>query len=412
MKIKGLADRGTSLEVMTLEEYRRQEQAGKIQQAQDRLSQNAKNSVAYVLMPDIPAITPSFLRDPNESTEFISQIDGSIRFREGIFRPEFTPISVFDHGVLYGDGIFEGIRIVRNTQGDLSVLLLKEHLERFYKSANILNILMHLPPEDLAKRILETILARKELTGDASDPNYIRLVATRGAGDLGIHPDRCVGHTLYALVANIGLYQKEVYDKGMRIGLIKDTKRVLGDHMPTEVKATGPYSTNIQGLREVSARGYTEGVLLTDRDYVAEATVANIFIIKKGDGVIIYTPSTAYCLPGITRRHVMYIARQQGYRITESRAIKPSALFKSDEVFLTGTGAQIVPVVEIARKPIGNGKPGPITQKLMDIIIADIVKPQFGLPVDSGDREIRDYIRSPPIFSDIESKPKSLYTLH
>ncbi|MFN4181875.1 MAG: branched-chain-amino-acid transaminase [bacterium] len=269
---------------------------------------------------------------------------------------EEAKISVFDHGLLYGDGVFEGIRVYNGR-----VFKLDEHLERLYHSAHCLMIPIPMSREQLKEEIL-SLLKRNQLYDQA----YIRLVVTRGIGDLGINPKKCRSFTdparvsLIIITAGIQIYPPEDYEKGIRC-IICSTRKVNPNALPAQVKSLN-YLNNILAIIEANQAGAKEGIMLTDAGYVSEATVDNIFVVREKK---IYTPPPHLgLLIGITRNTVMDIARAKGYEVYEEE-FTPYFLYTADEVFLTGTGAEVIPVVEIDGRKIGDGKPGKITMEII-----------------------------------------------
>lgn len=267
------------------------------------------------------------------------------------YEKEDAKVSVFDHGVLYGDGIFEGIRAYNGR-----IFRLEDHLNRLQDSANsiLLKLPMSLP--ELSKAICETV--RVNGLKDA----YIRLVVTRGVGDLGLDMRKCKkGATLFIIADKIELYPDEFYEKGLT--LITSTIRQKGlDQVTPSVKSLN-YLANIMARAEASAAGAQEAIMLNATGHVSECTGDNIFFIKGGK---IFTPPTsAGILVGITRQVAMELAEQKlGIKVVE-RNFPRYDLYSAEEVFLTGTGAEIIAAVKIDGRTIGKGVCGPITRKLI-----------------------------------------------
>lgn len=259
-------------------------------------------------------------------------------------------ISVFDHGFLYGDGVFESILVT-----DGVAFKLKEHVDRLYESAKAICIDIPMRKEEMIKTIVDVV--RVNGFKDA----YIRVIVTRGVGDLGLDPRKCSKPTIVIIVDKIKLYGDEAWSKGLT-AIISSVRRDRVDATTHEVKSMN-YLNNILAKLEANAVGADEAIMLDDRGFVAEGTADNVFIVKNG---VIYTPPrTSGILPGITRARVMKLAEELGYKVVE-KDITPAELLTADEVFLTGTAASIVPVVKIAGRVIGDGKPGPVTRKLME----------------------------------------------
>ena len=258
-------------------------------------------------------------------------------------------ISVFDHGLLYGDGVFEGIRFYSNR-----VFRLDEHIERLYDSAKAIHLTIPIEPAAMIAATLETIRAN-----DLHD-GYIRLVVTRGVGGLGLSPYRCKKASIIVIASTIALYDPEVYQKGLKL-VTCATRRPNHDALSPAVKSLN-YLSNVMAKVEAIAADGDGGVMLNAAGYVAECTGDNIFYVKKG---VIYTPPVhAGALDGITRKAVIELAQARGYRLVEQEMARYE-LYTSDELFLTGTAAEVVPVRIYDQRVIGDGTPGPVTRELM-----------------------------------------------
>jgi branched-chain amino acid aminotransferase len=259
-------------------------------------------------------------------------------------------ISVFDHGLLYGDGVFEGIRSYNRL-----VFKLEEHIERLYESAKSIMLTVPLSRERLTRAVIETLRANK------IDNGYIRLIVTRGEGDLGLDPRKCPGPgTVIIITDKIVLYPEELYRNGMKI-ITVPTVRNLPEAVNPQIKSLN-YLNNILAKIEAVHAGFNEAIMLDSLGYVAECTGDNIFIVKNRR---LYTPPQCMgSLRGITRDTVLDIARR--FKMpTHEHVITRHEVFISDECFLTGTAAEIIPVVEVDGRVIGNGKPGKMTLELM-----------------------------------------------
>ncbi|MBP7088566.1 MAG: branched-chain-amino-acid transaminase [Candidatus Omnitrophica bacterium] len=259
-------------------------------------------------------------------------------------------VSVFDHGFLYGDGVFEGVRAY-----NCLVFKLKEHIERLFESAQSIMLKIPLPKKDLVSAVIDTLKANKLKNA------YIRIVVSRGEGDLGLDPRKCKGkETVVIITDNIVLYPKELYNKGMEI-ISVPTVRNLCEALNPQIKSLN-YLNNILAKIEAINSGYQEALMLDHLGYVAECTGDNIFLVKKGE---LYTPPQCMgTLRGITRDTVMDIAKS--LRIpTHEHVLTRHELYISDECFLTGTAAEVVPVVKVDGREIGTAKPGAITIKIM-----------------------------------------------
>jgi branched-chain amino acid aminotransferase len=258
-------------------------------------------------------------------------------------------ISVFDHGLLYGDGIFEGIRAYNGR-----VFKLKEHIDRLFYSAKALLLDIPLGHPEIMKAVVETCRRNKIRDG------YIRLLVTRGVGGLGLNPNRCKSPTIIIIADKIQLYPPEYYEKGLDL-ITVPTTRNLHSALNPAIKSLN-YLNNILAKIEANNGGCEEAIMLNAEGYVAECTGDNIFIVK-GDELQT-PPLSAGALYGITRNVVMDLARQTGFKVSEPNLTRYD-LFNADECFLTGTGAELIPVVKIDGRVIGTGKPGPITRNLV-----------------------------------------------
>ena len=259
-------------------------------------------------------------------------------------------ISVFDHGLLYGDGIFEGIRAYNGR-----VFQLKEHIDRLFYSAKAILLDIPMSHGEVMKAVLET--CRQNGIRDG----YIRLLVTRGIGTLGLNPNRCKDPSIIIIADTIQLYAPELYEKGMEI-ITAPTTRNLHSALNPAIKSLN-YLNNILAKMEANIAGCEEAVMLNAEGFVSECTGDNIFIVKAGR--VFTPPLSAGALHGITRGVVMDLAREEGVSVAEPNLTRYD-LFNADECFLTGTGAELIPIVKIDGRVIGTGRPGPLTGKLVD----------------------------------------------
>jgi len=267
---------------------------------------------------------------------------------DGVFYPESeAKVSVFDHGLLYGDGIFEGIRFYNGR-----IFRLEEHVDRLADSARAIAMSIPLSKAELMEAHLEA--CRQNHLRDG----YIRTVVTRGVGDLGLNPANCPKPTVIIIAAGIKLYPEACYRNGLTV-VTCSTRRVAPGAFNPAVKSLN-YLNNIMAKIEAGSAG--EGLMLNEQGYVAECTGDNIFILKKG--VLLTPPTSAGALEGITRNAVLEIAAKLGIPAKETMLTRYD-LYTADEFFLTGTAAEIIPVVELDKRPIADGKPGPVTAQLM-----------------------------------------------
>ena len=259
-------------------------------------------------------------------------------------------VSVFDHGLLYGDGIFEGIRLY-----DGCVFKLDEHLERLEYSAKAIMLELPWTRHEISDALCETCRANSLKNG------YIRLVVTRGVGSLGLSIKNCNDPQLIIIADTIQLYPQEFYDNGLKI-ITVPTRRCNPSALPPAVKSLN-YLNNILAKIEAQHLGYHEAIMLNDQGYIAECTGDNIFIVHKGE--LITPAASSGALKGITRDTALAIADELGIPWREANMTRYDA-WVAEEVFLTGTAAEIVPIVEIDARVIGNGKPGPVTAKFLE----------------------------------------------
>jgi len=258
-------------------------------------------------------------------------------------------VSVFDHGLLYGDGVFEGIRLYSG-----NIFRLEEHLERLEYSAKAIMLQVPLSRKELSDATCET--CRQNGLKDG----YIRLVITRGVGDLGLAPWLCAKPSLFIIASKISLYPQEHYDNGLAIVTVP-TRRINPAALPPTVKSLN-YLNNILGKIEAKQFGALEAIMLNDQGYIAECTADNIFIVHKGE---IITPAASQgALKGITRGTIFDIAQELRIPIREADMTRYD-VWVADECFLTGSGAEVIPVTKLDGRVIGVGKPGPITQKVL-----------------------------------------------
>ena len=258
-------------------------------------------------------------------------------------------ISVFDHGLLYGDGVFEGIRFYCGR-----VFRLDEHIDRLYDSAKAIHLKIPISRHEMSRAVVDTIRANDLRDG------YVRLVVTRGTGTLGLSPYRCERPSIIVIASTISLYPEEKYEHGLTV-VTCSTRRPTHASLSPSVKSLN-YLSNVMAKIEAIAAGAEEGVMLNEAGHVAECTGDNIFVAK--DGKLATPPVSAGILDGITRKAVIELARARGYELREVELTRYE-IYTADEVFLTGTAAEVVPVAKYDERVIGDGTPGPITRELM-----------------------------------------------
>lgn len=258
-------------------------------------------------------------------------------------------ISLFDHGLLYGDGIFEGIRAYHGR-----VFKLAEHLTRLYESAQSILLNIGISMEDMEKVVTGTL--RKNNLANA----YIRLVVTRGVGDLGLDPANCPRASIFCIADQIMLFASEMYEKGLDVKTVA-IRRTNPDSLSPRVKSLN-YLNSILAKIEASQAGVKEAIMLTQEGYVVEGTADNIFIVRKN--VLVTPPLSAGCLEGVTRNAVIFLARQSGIEVREELFTRHD-VYTAQECFLTGTAAELIPVIKVDGRSIGQGVPGQVFNTLL-----------------------------------------------
>jgi branched-chain amino acid aminotransferase len=277
---------------------------------------------------------------------------GESVYIDGNFLPKAeAKVSVFDRGYLYGDGVFEGIRGYKGR-----IFRLDQHLERLYRGAKAIALEIPLTPEELKDAIIETV-RRNELTDC-----YVRVVVSRGQGDLGLNPLNCqTPPTIVVIASHIALYPREVYEQGLDL-ITCTTRRNLSTALNPQIKSLN-YLNNIMARIEVERAGAHEGLMLNHLGYVTEGTGDNFFVVR--EGVLMTPPPHTGTLEGITRQVVLELAAEMEFPARETD-LTVYEVYTADECFLTGTAAEIVPVARCDGRVIGDGKPGPITKRLTE----------------------------------------------
>jgi branched-chain amino acid aminotransferase len=285
---------------------------------------------------------------------------------DGEFYPKSEArVSVFDHGLLYGDGVFEGIRAY-----DGSVFKLKEHVDRLYSSAHMIMLEIPIPRQKMIDLVLETL--RKNNLRDS----YIRLVVTRGVGDLGLDPKKCPRPTIIVITDTIALHKDSAKENGVT-AMISWVKRDPVDATTHEIKSLN-YLNSILAKIEANINNVDEAICLDKNGFICEGVAENIFIVKRGK--LFTPPSYTGALSGITAESVCQLAIRLGYEV-KNKNMTPYELFNADEVFFTGTAAEVIPVREINKRVINDGSPGPITRKLMDEFSKVVRDPREGITI-------------------------------
>ena len=266
-------------------------------------------------------------------------------------------VSVFDHGFLYGDGVFEGIRAYNG-----KVFRLTEHVDRLYDSAKTIDLEIPITKEEMAKAIVE-VCKRNNLTN-----GYIRPIVSRGPGDLGLDPRKCAKPTVVVIGVDWGAMYGDLYERGLTAVCVS-VRRVPAEALPPNVKSLN-YLNNILGKIEANYKGGDEAIFFDTNGYISEGSGDNIFIVKNG---IIVTPPTLNNLRGITRLVALEIATSLGIEVIE-RNVGYFDLYAADEVFVTGTAAEIAPITTIDGRKIGAGTPGPVTRQFMEVFQAIVFR--------------------------------------
>lgn len=267
-----------------------------------------------------------------------------------IYPKSKAKISVYDHGLLYGDGVFEGIRVYSG-----HIFRFKEHMDRLYESATCIRLEIPLPRKEVEKAVIDTVKANG--LRDA----YIRLVITRGVGDLGLDPNKCGRGSIIIIVDKIKLYDDLLYQKGIKV-ITASTRRISPDMISQRVKSLN-YLNSILAKMESNLAGVPESLMLNSQGYVCECSADNIFLVRDGK---LLTPSPEFpILLGITRAVVMEIAEKKNIPVYE-KALTLHDVYSADECFLTGTGAELIPVISVDERTVGDGSPGPITGMLLE----------------------------------------------
>ncbi len=287
---------------------------------------------------------------PKTSNPHLPGTDLKVWLNGEIVHMDDARISVFDHGVLYGDGVFEGIRAYKGR-----VFQAEAHMRRLYEGASAICLKIPIDPKAFEQAIHDTLKANNLQNA------YIRAVVTRGAGYLGLHPSKTADPAVFIITCGLALYPPELYEKGMAI-VTASTIRNHPHALSAQVKSLN-YLNNIMAQIEATQAGAVEAVMLNHEGYVAECTGDNIFVVRKGQ--LFTPPGSAGILEGITRAVVMELARHRGIPVYEKNMTRHD-LYVADECFLTGTGAEIMPITAIDQRSIGSGRIGAMTRQLLE----------------------------------------------
>jgi branched-chain amino acid aminotransferase len=293
------------------------------------------------------------------NNELVVYIDGEY------YPKSQAKISVFDHGLLYGDGVFEGIREYNGV-----VFKLKEHIDRLYRSAHVIMLKIPLTKEEMTQAVVETLRKNK------LKYSYIRLVVTRGVGDLGLDPRKCPKPSVIIITDTISLHASGAKENGITT-MFSWVRRNPVDATSHEIKSLN-YLNSVLAKIEANANGVDEAICLESNGYVAEGVGENVFIVKNGE--LLTPPTSTGALAGITAEVVTHLAAKLGIKLTVTN-LTPFMLFTAEEAFFTGTAMEMVPIREVNKRQIGTGNPGPITKKLMAEFQKVIEDPSQGIKV-------------------------------
>ncbi len=356
------------------------------------LEEVGSRAKVFISMPIVKGITQKALIE-NPAMEKAETREPFTRIH-GIVSPDECGVSCLDRAPLYGDACFEGI-LIRNG----IIFLYREHIDRLWNSTAGLNIEIPYSKEELSWQVVRAI---KEVGVKKNESGYIRLIVTRGLGDLGLNPHKCVAATVYAIVSTITLYPKEAYQKGIELGLSRRIRRPGSTILDPRVKSNN-YVNNLLGMVEgTNDFEFFEAIMLTQEGNIAEGTVDNIFCVVKERGyksspskVRLLTPVGDYCLNGLTRASIMTFANRFGYKVEEVPDLMPIDLVgPGKECFMSGTAAGIVPVVKVCGNQVGNGRPGDVTKRLLKEIQAAMANPRYGLRIEVTRQETYQYTRA------------------
>ena len=354
------------------------------------LSAQAQKARVFLSMPYIPGITPACM-EMDGIHSFQDEAIGLER-RDGIFRVRDAALSPFDHGNLYGDGVFEGIRV-----DDRRVLMLREHIDRWLRSASRLGLQFPYSRDELA-RIIVRLCRETFVNGEKS--GYLRPVLTRGIGNLGVNPAKCVAPTVYIICSSILLYPRERYDIGIDVAFARKIRRNDARHLDPNIK-TNNYLNNVLALLETRHTGALETLMLTDDGYVAEATADNTFIAETINGRDRLTaPAAQYALVGTTRNLVIDTARRLGFDIVESDSLLPSDFIgTSREVFITGTACGLMPVCRIDGLPTAQSGNRPLLDKIRAAIASRSIDDAVSFCIDDDEQKLAGYMADSDCFT-------------
>lgn len=345
----------------------------------------------FLSMPYLPGITPVCM----ERDDIHRFMDEKCRLerRDGYFRLNEAGLSPMDHGNLYGDAVFEGIRI-----DDRRILMFKEHVDRWLSSAQKIGLEFPYTREELCQIIVKL---SREAMGTDSTAAYLRPVLTRGIGNLGVNPEKCAAPTMYIVCSTISLYPRERYEHGIDVSVARKIRRNDARHLDPNIK-TNNYLNNVLALLETKPKQTLETIMLTDDGYVAEATADNIFVAEKKDGKrMLKVPAARYALVGLTRNFVMDTAKQLGFDVIEDDSMLISDFIGPNrEVFITGTACGLMPVTHIDGLETALPENRPLMHSISDRMKERAGNDEISYPIDADMEKLNKYLQQPYCFSD------------
>lgn len=352
----------------------------------EELTKIVNHTRVFLSMPYIQGITPFCM----ERAGVRSFTDASgLERRDGFFKLNEAGLSPLDHGNLYGDAVFEGIR-----NDDRRVLMLREHLDRWLESARKLELVFPYTREELA----EIIVSLSQIAiGPDGTRAYLRPVLTRGIGNLGVNPAKCIAPTLYIVCSTISLYPKSRYEHGIDVTVSRKIRRNGPAQLDPNIK-TNNYLNNVLALLETRAKGSLETIMLTDRGYVAEATADNIFVAEQlGDKKLLKVPAARYALIGLTRNFVIDTAKKLGFEVIEDDQMLISDFIgPTREVFITGTACGLMPVTHI--DGLATASERPLTASIQALMNTRASDSRLSFRIDDSAQALTDYLAEPGCF--------------
>ncbi|MBQ9242733.1 MAG: aminotransferase class IV [Proteobacteria bacterium] len=355
----------------------------------EELSKIVTHTRVFLSMPYIQGVTPFCM----ERAGVRSFRDASgLERRDGYFKLNEASLSPLDHGNLYGDAVFEGIRI-----DDRRILMLREHIDRWIASAQKLELVFPYSREDLCRIILE--LSRQAIGKDGSRA-YLRPVLTRGIGNLGVNPAKCIAPTMYIVCSTISLYPQSRYERGIDVTVSRKIRRNGPEQLDPNIK-TNNYLNNVLALLETRRQGSLETIMLTDRGYVAEATADNIFVAETiGEKKILKVPAARYALIGLTRNFVIDSAKRLGFEVIEDDQMLISDLIGPHrEVFITGTACGLMPVTHVDGLETASERP--LTASIQALMQSRASDRRLSISIDDSDSALLTYLAEPSCFPEL-----------